>query len=191
MKCLVFHPDGVCPDERDCEACNAEKNNAEEKQKHIDTCPISKKYRGATNVPFACICSPAPSHDGWEEIEVARKEWETQGRTDEQKYGVVNFLTGLGGVAIRKVERAAEERGKEWGLEAHLETCERKSFDFLKEMENARKSERARVKAEIREKLEKEISKANRVQIERLDDELLGLRKALTLLTRLDEHKEK
>lgn len=25
MRCLVYHPDGVCPDVRDCEACKAEK----------------------------------------------------------------------------------------------------------------------------------------------------------------------
>ena len=36
----------------------------------------------------------------WDTINAAVAEWSKQGRTDEQVYGVKNFLTGLGKNAI-------------------------------------------------------------------------------------------
>ena len=71
--------------------------------------------------------------EGW--LEEAVEKWITQGRGQEHVYGVRNFLTGLGGVAIRaEIERAIEaaknvpmgvsqwrEHGKKFGYWEYFE----------------------------------------------------------------------
>ena len=36
MKCLVYHVDGICPDERDCEACKLEKKEPTQEEDNLD-----------------------------------------------------------------------------------------------------------------------------------------------------------
>lgn len=51
----------------------------------------------------ACDCSCHTNKEMFDEI-VNRlvSEWESQGRSDEQKYGVHNFFTGKGGIELQK-----------------------------------------------------------------------------------------
>lgn len=50
-----------------------------------------------------------------QEIIDAVEQWNSQGRDEEQVYGVINFLTGIGGQAIRKVIFESREKGYEHG----------------------------------------------------------------------------
>lgn len=51
----------------------------------------------------------------WEKLDGPK--WAKQGRNEEQVYGVENFLTGLGGMAVLALIASAERKGEVAGLE--------------------------------------------------------------------------
>lgn len=84
----------------------------------------------------ACDCSCHTNKEMFDEI-VNRlvSEWESQGRSDEQKYGVHNFFTGKGGIELQK-----------W---------------YILKMEKERLDSKASVVAEIRERMPHRIEPYN------------------------------
>lgn len=84
--------------------------------KHIERCkcechnPMSK-WEQCSMCEHHHLLLPQPPH--WEELQKAVEVWFAEGRTEEQIFGVQNFLTGKGGTAIRTLlDKTREEEKK-------------------------------------------------------------------------------
>jgi hypothetical protein len=74
------------------------------------SCPGNEKCVGhrMSRGIWSSLSKPPEPTPAWEK---AFDIWSKQGRTEEQKWAVVNFLTGAGANLLKEVERTAEERG--------------------------------------------------------------------------------